>query len=620
MGLLDNQSIRQKENRRRGDTSRASSSTTGENRRLRSPDPSSPAREPRDLRSPHPSAPSHPEEKKSGPGFWEKVSGWRPSLGDSSGSEPEVGPPQGAPGLPSPEGSGKVLRIPRFRGVEEEGGGPSPSPQRWASREASPDPSIDPQVEPEEFSSPRERPHGSWRSVARDPRRRLDPELNRWSDNALRQSQELSVTARRAMRKAVPVVGAAGKVAGAAAGHAATAFSGAVVSGATVAARGSGDLAFVLAETLATLGMVLQAFLAALLLGVEATGRFLGWALSFLGRLLAALPVLLTQGGAAARMVMKPVASRMEEAAGMGKDLLLTELEDMRDGTPDLRGVSVAVSSQWARLQGAVARRRWLPRVQVPTPRRAWMAAAAGVVISMAASLVVLGGNALWEWSRHSPSLVVKIIEVAGGSRLSDQEVLRAAQITPGSPILDVDIDQVGQRLSGHPWIRTAHVTRRLPDRVYIAIEERVPRLLLASSSLWLVDEDGLPFVTTAEAGEFASLPVVTGVTVEKGGTVGEVEKEKLRGAIAVAAAFEGRKHLNPKDIGEIRIDEAGRYHVYTAREGTLLSLGREDLSQRIGRLDLLLDRGKVSLTEVESVDLDLRSRAVVRPRKGLKG
>lgn len=370
-------------------------------------------------------------------------------------------------------------------------------------------------------------------------------------------------------------------------------------------------LPLVLVQGLATAALAAGVFLAASLGGMIVVGRAAGEGLGLAGRLLAFVPILLTQGWGAAVRGLRPVAVRVE---ALSRGVVLGELDEIRDGTPDLAEVGQDVARAVGVLRDfAAARRPEIPRIRVPSRRRAALAAVAGLGIGGVLWGLALGGWALNRELHRAPWLEVHTITVEGVSRLSREEVLRAAGIRPRVNVLEVDLEAALERMQAMPWVRTAVVKRRFPDRISIRIEEREPAALLAAGGLWLVDVGGEVF-KPVEPGESYDLPVVTGVAPPGAGEAGEATAS-LRAALRVVEAFQGRRRLSPGDIGEIRVEADGRLRVFTAREGVELKLGRESWDQRVGRLDTLLDQELMTLSAVESVDLDLADEAVVRPR-----
>ena len=96
-----------------------------------------------------------------------------------------------------------------------------------------------------------------------------------------------------------------------------------------------------------------------------------------------------------------------------------------------------------------------------------------------------------------SPLLGVRDVQVEGNPTLSDDEVLRAAQIQPGGPMLQVDAGEVQDRLAKLPKVADSEVMLDWPSSVRIEITERAPAAYLrAPGGIRLLDSRGVAFET----------------------------------------------------------------------------------------------------------------------------
>ena len=136
------------------------------------------------------------------------------------------------------------------------------------------------------------------------------------------------------------------------------------------------------------------------------------------------------------------------------------------------------------------ARQRHGPPGGPPAPRRGrrWRAA----FFALAAFAIVAGvawallGNRL---------LVVRSVTVTGTHLVSPAQVIAAADVPPGTPLLRVDTGAVTRRVEAIPQVASARVTADWPDHLVIAVTERVPVLAvkMAGGGYDLVDQAGVP-------------------------------------------------------------------------------------------------------------------------------
>jgi cell division protein FtsQ len=124
------------------------------------------------------------------------------------------------------------------------------------------------------------------------------------------------------------------------------------------------------------------------------------------------------------------------------------------------------------------------PRVR---SRRRWRVALG--VLALAA--IVAGAAWVLLGSRL---LAVRSVVVTGTRLVPQSEVLAAAGIKQGTPLIRVNTAQVAARVETIRQVQSARVTRSWPDRVVIAVRERTPALAVPApgGGFDLVDPDGV--------------------------------------------------------------------------------------------------------------------------------
>jgi cell division protein FtsQ len=111
-----------------------------------------------------------------------------------------------------------------------------------------------------------------------------------------------------------------------------------------------------------------------------------------------------------------------------------------------------------------------------------FLALAAGAIL-VAAAWALLG----------SSLLVVRSVAVAGSDAVPRAEVLRAAGIRPGTPLVRVDTAAVARRVERLNQVQSALVSKHWPDSVVITVRPRTPALAVpADGGFDLVDRFGV--------------------------------------------------------------------------------------------------------------------------------
>jgi cell division protein FtsQ len=139
-----------------------------------------------------------------------------------------------------------------------------------------------------------------------------------------------------------------------------------------------------------------------------------------------------------------------------------------------------------------------------------------------------------------TPIMSVRNIVVVGLEAVPQEEVLGAAAVVPGTPLLQVDTDAVAERVATIRRVASARVQREYPSSLRITVVERVPVVVKDyPDGPHLFDRDGvdfatappppnLPYLETATPGPSdpateAALQVMLALPPEVAGQVGRI-------------------------------------------------------------------------------------------------
>jgi len=227
-----------------------------------------------------------------------------------------------------------------------------------------------------------------------------------------------------------------------------------------------------------------------------------------------------------------------------------------------------------------------LPGAPVPRgrrrPRSRWRAAffvLAGLAIVAGAGWALFGNRVL----------VVRSVTVTGTHLLIPGQVIVAADVPQGTPLVRVDAGAVTRRVEAIPQVASATVTKDWPDRLVIAVTERVPVMAvrMAGGGYDLVDQTGV-IVRWAKV-QPAALPLLQT----------SLPGAALRGSAEVAAAAGVLAELSPGLEGQVTAVQAtpvaqGTEQVtLDLRDGKTVQWGSPgDAAQKNRELAILLPGG----------------------------
>jgi cell division protein FtsQ len=120
-----------------------------------------------------------------------------------------------------------------------------------------------------------------------------------------------------------------------------------------------------------------------------------------------------------------------------------------------------------------------------------------GLKMLLATVVLAIVGIGLALVLYFTPAMSARNIVVTGTGAVSREEVLDAAQVRPGTPLLQINTNQVADRVAAIRRVASARVQRQYPSALRITIVERVPVVVKDfPDGPHLFDRDGVDFAT----------------------------------------------------------------------------------------------------------------------------
>jgi cell division protein FtsQ len=155
----------------------------------------------------------------------------------------------------------------------------------------------------------------------------------------------------------------------------------------------------------------------------------------------------------------------------------------------------------------------------------------------LAALLVVAAAGAAL---RYAPVFHVEHIDVLGNDQVSSDEVLAAAEVSSGTALLGLPVDEIESRIETLDAVASARVVRDWPDRVKIVVRERRPvGYVETSGGVGLVGSDGSLYREQQQAPtDVPELPLPAGASVGVGDAYPPDAGEEAQAAFDVAVSL----------------------------------------------------------------------------------
>lgn len=227
-----------------------------------------------------------------------------------------------------------------------------------------------------------------------------------------------------------------------------------------------------------------------------------------------------------------------------------------------------------------------------------------GKVFFFSTSLM-LAGLQVASWMSSDRSFLVREVAVTGCSVLQPEEVAAAANVLLSTPILEVDVRAVRERVRQMPLVKSASVARQFPSTLAIRIEEVAAVGLLNRNGLRLIDEHGnvLPMPGRTP---LLDLPVVTGVALAPGANSAKVGGSGVE-VVGYLCALRKSNAALYHNISEVQLSSRGGLVLYLMEQAVPVHMGRDHWLEKSKALMVVLQHLQTSPGAVPVAEFDLR-------------
>jgi hypothetical protein len=239
----------------------------------------------------------------------------------------------------------------------------------------------------------------------------------------------------------------------------------------------------------------------------------------------------------------------------------------------------------------------------------------AGKLVMGLALVLFLSVHAQDVWSsavRANPAYAVEEFQFQTNGAISAEVAARVAGLHRNMHVLDIDLEDVRRRLESLPKVRKVRVERRLPGRLVVELEERLPVAWLTGCAAGYnieqqvaVDAGGMVIPCDEMHRSYVNLPEIEaheGVVAVIGQTVKSMEM--LR-AIELLDLMKGRQWHEPRAVRKIEVPGTWSVTAVVRPEGRyIFPVEGNSLSLCLDRLQAVLHATGRDGREVATVDL----------------
>ena len=219
-------------------------------------------------------------------------------------------------------------------------------------------------------------------------------------------------------------------------------------------------------------------------------------------------------------------------------------------------------------------------------------------------------------WKRD---MKVNNIIVMGNNILTEKEIVSLASIGTGQRLYSVDLQAAQRLVLQNAFVKSATVNREAPDRIAIAVKERVPFAVVALEKIEYVDADGV-VLPPARSENIFDLPVLTGAFQLSEFVPGkQIMGKEVGEALEILATAQQLSDELYRRISEIHIEPGRDIILYTAESGVPVVFGHGDVGVKLVKFDGFWKEivSRHGAHELAYVDLRFEDQVVVRWNHG---
>ncbi len=207
---------------------------------------------------------------------------------------------------------------------------------------------------------------------------------------------------------------------------------------------------------------------------------------------------------------------------------------------------------------------------------------------------------------QHTAALGFRVDQVTLiGRKHADSSAIKGALgVSQGSPILAVSLAEMKTRLEAIPEVKSASITRVLPDELVVSITERLPAAWWQQDGTQKLVDAGGVVLARSKYNEKLTLPVIVGADAPK--HVGEL-----------LALLDSAPAIKPDVVAAVRVGDR-RWNVQL-EHGVVVMLPEENAGAAWKRFAGLVEKDALLSKSIRSVDMRVEDRVFIMPAEEQK-
>lgn len=233
-----------------------------------------------------------------------------------------------------------------------------------------------------------------------------------------------------------------------------------------------------------------------------------------------------------------------------------------------------------------------------------------GLLFLLAGLLILLTGYTFLDLQTQP----VSDFQVQGNQVLKKETIIDLLQLEKNHTFWELDPYELSVRVIQHPWVETARVKKRYPNRIEIWVVEKKPVSFLRSKSqLHLLDKQGnlLPVLARETGWDF---PVITDTNYIVSNASNRADSTNIQRALKLLDYLDGNPVLPLESVSEIQISNPVNFQIVTTND-IRIDLGMERFPQKLELLSDAMAQLETMKKKIRRLDLRYNTHLIVQKK-----
>ncbi len=196
-------------------------------------------------------------------------------------------------------------------------------------------------------------------------------------------------------------------------------------------------------------------------------------------------------------------------------------------------------------------------------------------------------------------------IEVTGAHLLGSDEICRASGLKDGVSLFAINADDVASRIEALARVRSADVSKQLPNHVTVSIEEREPVALVGRDELFEIDREGVVLGPPVEERAVAALPTICGTNMPARFVPGtSIDDPAVHEAVTLSVLLDATGTVPLLGVKTIDISDPENLVMHIEGVEAEIRWGIGDYERKLAKLLAVWNKCGGRLTHSEYIDL----------------